>query len=194
MRWLSLRIIKTSECDSQSFHHYYIHLTFTLIFSFPFILPLAPPLLSRSSRFDELVRGLGKPLPLKIYGLISYIEKNVFDKDDDADQHSGQGNKAKVMRETRAIPKLIMRIENFNKFVICLDKKSNSQELSKRLHSGTVRDFRIKTDELKDAINRTFEEAASDVDENQLDDATDVDAIADETDDGQDNGDETPDL
>lgn len=132
------------------------------------------------SRFDELVRTLGKSLPLKIYGLISYIEQNVFDGPDAANQNSGQGNKAKVIRETRSIPKLIWCIENFNKFVICLDKKSKGQALSSRLHLGTVRDFRIRTDALKDAINRTLKEADSDIDEDQLDDATDADAIDEE--------------
>lgn len=140
-------------------------------------------------RFDELVRALGKSLPLKIYGLISYIEQNVFDSNGDVDQNSGQGNKAKVVRETRSIPKLIMRIENFNKFVICLDKKSKSQELSSRLHLGTVRDFRIKTTALKDAINRTFEEAAGDIDEDQLV----ADAVAnDDEEDGEETDDSQP--
>lgn len=135
--------------------------------------------------FDELVRALGKSLPLKIYGLISYIEKNVFDNNEEADQQStGQGNKAKVIRETRAIPKLIMRIENFNKFVICLGQKTKSPDLSKRLHLGTVRDFRIKTSELKDAINRTIEEASA---------GNDVDMDDDELDDGADGGDDVAD-
>lgn len=115
-------------------------------------------------RFDELVRALGKSLPLRIYGLIRFIEENVFYDREKSHKSSGQGSKAKVVRETKYIPKLIMRIENFNKFVVALDKKSKSQDLASRLHLGTVRDFRVQTAALREAINKTIQDSQSPTD------------------------------
>lgn len=66
-----------------------------------------------------------------------------------------QAEKAKVLRETKLIPKIILCIENFNKHVILLSKKTNDR-LANLLHFGTVRDFRIKTSDLKAAIDRTL--------------------------------------
>lgn len=121
------------------------------------------------------MRNLGKSLPLKVYGLISYIENNILNDTPDDARNNGQGNKAKIMRETKHIPKLIFCIEKFNNSIILLDKKSKSQELSVRLHLGTVRDFRFKTDDLRKAVDQTFQDGESSSDNDDVSDETDVD-------------------
>lgn len=130
------------------------------------------------TKFDQLIKAVGKPLPLKIYRIISYIEDNIFDevendKGDDCNakkqkKKDPKTDKAKIMRDTKYIPKLILRIENFNKFVNCLSKKTK-HDLSKCLHVGTVRDFRIQTAALRKAIDRTFcESEQMEIDEDDL--------------------------
>lgn len=101
-----------------------------------------------------MLRVVGKPLPSNIYALITYIESNILE--DKAKKKSNpQADKAKVLRETKFIPKIILCIENFNKHVIMLAKKTHDR-LANFLHFGTVRDFRIKTSDLKAAIDRTL--------------------------------------
>ncbi|XP_013097656.2 Fanconi anemia group I protein [Stomoxys calcitrans] len=108
----------------------------------------------QGTKFDSLLHVVGKPLPSNIYALITYIESNILE--DNAKKKSNpQADKAKVLRETKFIPKIILCIENFNKHVILLAKKTNDR-LANFLHFGTVRDFRIKTSDLKAAIDRTL--------------------------------------
>ena len=97
---------------------------------------------------------MGKPLPSNIYALITYIESNILEESSKKKMNP-QLEKAKVLRETKFIPKIILCIENFNKHVILLAKKTNDR-LANFLHFGTVRDFRIKTSDLKAAIDRTL--------------------------------------
>ena len=132
------------------------------------------PVTYKSTKFDQLVQTLGKRLPLKVYAMISYIEDNIFANEQDEDGNEDEAHrskskkpknqKAKVMRDTKNIPKLILRIENFNKFVISLSKKTE-HDLSKCLHLGTVRDFRIRTRELRDAIEKIRQNEEDDDDD-----------------------------
>lgn len=86
--------------------------------------------------------------------MITYIEANICESQSQK-KLNPQAAKAKVLRETKLIPKIILCVENFNKHVILLSKKTNDR-LANFLHFGTVRDFRIKTSELKAAIERTL--------------------------------------
>lgn len=97
---------------------------------------------------------VGKPLPSNVYALITYIESNILEETTKK-KINPQAEKAKVLRETKFIPKIVLCIENFNKHVILLAKKTNDR-LANFLHFGTVRDFRIKTSDLKAAIDRTL--------------------------------------
>ncbi|XP_075166591.1 Fanconi anemia complementation group I [Haematobia irritans] len=108
----------------------------------------------QGTKFDSLLHVVGKPLPTNIYSLITYIESNILE-DKTKKKSNPQADKAKVLRETKFIPKIILCIENFNKHVILLAKKTNDR-LANFLHFGTVRDFRIKTSDLKAAIDRTL--------------------------------------
>lgn len=127
------------------------------------------PISYKSTKFDQLVQSIGKKLPLKIYAMISYIDDNIFgDENDSADDEDkrmkkkdAKNHKAKVMRDTKNIPKLILRIENFNKFVISLSKKTE-HDLNKCLHMGTVCDFRIISNKLREEIDKIRENNSSD--------------------------------
>lgn len=116
------------------------------------------------TKFDQLVQSVGKKLPLRIYAIIRYIEESI---DDETTTPSGalkkstknaKNDKAKVMRDTKFIPKLILRIEHFNKYVISLSKKTE-HDLAKCLHMGTVRDFRIKTADLRQVLEKTLQDS-----------------------------------
>lgn len=63
-----------------------------------------------------------------------------------------------MLHKTKLLPKLVMRIESFNKFVIFLSNKTKS-DLSNYLHIGTVRDFRILTEPLRDCLDQTLQHA-----------------------------------
>uniref|UniRef100_A0A6P4FK17 Fanconi anemia group I protein n=1 Tax=Drosophila rhopaloa TaxID=1041015 RepID=A0A6P4FK17_DRORH len=113
----------------------------------------------RSTKFELLLRDVGKQLPANIYELITYIEANTLDEE--AQQHlkkrKVEAERAKVLRETRLIPKVIMVIEDFNKHIILLSKKTKSQNrLTDYLHLGTMRDFDIKSTDLRAAIERSI--------------------------------------
>ncbi|XP_017044461.1 Fanconi anemia group I protein homolog [Drosophila ficusphila] len=113
----------------------------------------------RSTKFELLLRDVGKQLPANIYDLITYIEANTLDEE--AHQHIKKrkvdAERAKVLRETRLIPKVIMVIEDFNKHIILLSKKIKSQNrLTDYLHLGTMRDFDIKSTDLRAAIERSI--------------------------------------
>lgn len=114
---------------------------------------------------------MGKPLPSNIYALITYIESNILEESSKK-KINPQAEKAKVLRETKFIPKIVLCIENFNKHVIMLAKKTNDR-LANLLHYGTVRDFRIKTSDLKAAIDRTLSHSSQiDAEENNEEDIT----------------------
>nr|XP_016941259.1 Fanconi anemia group I protein homolog [Drosophila suzukii] len=113
----------------------------------------------RSTKFELLLRDVGKQLPANVYELITYIEANTLDEE--AQQHIKKrkvlAERAKVLRETRLIPKVIMVIEDFNKHIILLSKKLKSQNrLTDYLHLGTMRDFDIKSTDLRAAIERSI--------------------------------------
>lgn len=137
------------------------------------------PISYKSTKFDQLVQTIGKKLPLKIYAMFSYMEDNIFDEYETEDNEEvtkrskkkdAQNNKAKFMKYIyKNIPKLIKNIENFNKFVISLSKKTE-HDLNKLLHIGTQRDFRIKTNALREAIEKSRENDSDDNGDSNADD------------------------
>uniref|UniRef100_A0A0A1WLN6 Fanconi anemia group I protein homolog n=1 Tax=Zeugodacus cucurbitae TaxID=28588 RepID=A0A0A1WLN6_ZEUCU len=108
----------------------------------------------QTTKFEYLLRAIGKSLPINIYALISYIESNVIDKGQEKHLNPG-AESVKILRETKLIPKVVLHLETFNRFVIILSKKTNSR-ISNFLHQGTVHDFRFRTHTLTAAVQRTF--------------------------------------
>lgn len=85
--------------------------------------------------------------------MISYVETNQKPE--------------KVLRETKFLPKLVLRIETFNKYVIYLGKKTKC-DLVNYLHIGRVRYFRIQ--DLQNVLDQTMQDGGqSEVDEANLD-------------------------
>lgn len=83
---------------------------------------------------------------------------------------SFQADKQKILRDTKNLPKLIGSIETFNKWVMIMDRKTTS-DLARFLHEGEVRDFRIQSKNLREAINQEVTESQAMVlDEDNLED------------------------
>ncbi|ALC42831.1 FANCI, partial [Drosophila busckii] len=117
----------------------------------------------KSTKFELLLRDVGKPLPVNIYELIAYVEHNILDDQaqQPASKRKPQSERAKVLRETRYIPKVILAMESFNKHVILLSKKAKSiDRLANYMHLGAVRDFNIKSGDLRDMIERTYSQSS----------------------------------
>uniref|UniRef100_A0A182Y8A9 Fanconi anemia group I protein n=1 Tax=Anopheles stephensi TaxID=30069 RepID=A0A182Y8A9_ANOST len=141
------------------------------------------------TKFNLVVKS-SKPLAAKIYDLIPFVEENIIGQDEEGEQQKAaaassaakaKSNRDKVLRQTKLIPKLVFRIETFNKIVMQLSKKTK-KDLTYLLHMGTVRDFRIKTSALVEAIQRTVSDRADggemsdeEADEPQLDRTVDDD-------------------
>ncbi|XP_055838956.1 Fanconi anemia group I protein [Episyrphus balteatus] len=133
----------------------------------------------QGTKFDHLLQVVGKPLATNIYALITYIEANIFENRPKGKLLNPQAEKAKILRETKHIPRLILFVENFNKNVILLSKKTNDK-LASFLHLGTVRDFRIKTSELKKAIDESMSHSSR-INDNSDEEETDAQQIEEET-------------
>ncbi|XP_037050583.1 Fanconi anemia group I protein isoform X1 [Bradysia coprophila] len=120
------------------------------------------PVDCHSVLFDQLIRAGGRSLSHKVYCMISYVEEKQLPD--------------KVLRETKFLPKLVLRIETFNKYVIYLGKKTKS-DLASYLHIGRVRYFKIK--DLQDVLDQTMENGIE-VSESNLDEQEeDVDLLSD---------------
>uniref|UniRef100_A0AAG5DEU5 Fanconi anemia group I protein n=1 Tax=Anopheles atroparvus TaxID=41427 RepID=A0AAG5DEU5_ANOAO len=114
------------------------------------------------TKFNLVVKS-SKPLASRVYDLIPFIEENIIGQDE-GDEAKAKSNRDKVLRQTKLIPKLVFRIETFNKIVMQLSKKTK-KDLTYLLHLGTVRDFRIKTSALVEAIQKTVADGISHVEE-----------------------------
>lgn len=130
-------------------------------------------------------------MAVRIYNLFPFIEENILgqaeqnDSDDDSNDktniktaQNAKKNREKVLRQTKLIPKLVFRIETFNKFVLLLSKKTK-KDLTYLLHIGTVRDFRIKEPALIEAIKNACDGRA-DVAGSEFGDLADLDVQEDE--------------
>lgn len=102
-----------------------------------------------------------------MYRLIEHIEQTL-----PPEQRNRKPKAAtKSLRDTKLLPKLVFRMENFYKFVVVLGKKTKT-DLAKQLHIGSVRDFKISSRGLKDAMDRSIAESQRiEVDETQLGEA-----------------------
>ncbi|XP_053406526.1 Fanconi anemia group I protein-like [Mercenaria mercenaria] len=127
-----------------------------------------------SARFEKLVKLSGTHLTHYCYGLITYIQtsesenithaapdKGKKKKDDKKKTNTAQSGKANVMKQTRTIPNLIFAIEQYERYLIQLSKKSKINLMEHMKHS-TSRDFRINTAVLAESLDN---QSSSDVDD-----------------------------
>ncbi|XP_066523635.1 Fanconi anemia group I protein [Hoplias malabaricus] len=116
------------------------------------------------ARVEKLVKLSGSHLTPQCYFFITYVQsgessigandKKKKKKEDEAVLAAS----AKVLRETKAIPTLIFNIEQYEKFLILLSKKSKVN-LMQYMKLSTSRDFRINVATLDAALQEQQEES-----------------------------------
>ncbi|XP_072554442.1 Fanconi anemia group I protein isoform X3 [Paramormyrops kingsleyae] len=117
------------------------------------------------SRFEKLVKLSGSHLTPQCYSLITYIqsgevESSAREKKTAKRDEAVATASAKVLRETKAIPNLIFSIEQYEKFLILLSKKSKVN-LMQYMKLSTSRDFRINAAVLETALQESEEATVS---------------------------------
>ncbi|XP_019626483.1 PREDICTED: Fanconi anemia group I protein-like [Branchiostoma belcheri] len=127
-----------------------------------------------SPRFEKLVKLSGTHLSQQAYALITYIQAAQNEKLAQRDQQKGKGGKkrdktssdavgqarkAQVLRETKSIPVLVFHIEQYERFLIQLTKKSKVN-LMEHMKMSTSRDFRINTAAVQIALQEEQESSS----------------------------------
>ncbi|KAI8512677.1 hypothetical protein Bbelb_093160 [Branchiostoma belcheri] len=126
-----------------------------------------------SPRFEKLVKLSGTHLSQQAYALITYIQAAQNEKLAQQDQQKGKGGKkrdktsdavgqarkAQVLRETKSIPVLVFHIEQYERFLIQLTKKSKVN-LMEHMKMSTSRDFRINTAAVQIALQEEQESSS----------------------------------
>ncbi|XP_061629167.1 Fanconi anemia group I protein [Phyllopteryx taeniolatus] len=107
------------------------------------------------SRFEKLVKLSGSHLTPQCYGFITYVQGGESSAGGaDKKKKKKEVNTAataKLLRQTKAIPNLIFSIEQYEKYLITLSKKSKVN-LMQYMKLSTSRDFRINTATLDAAL------------------------------------------
>lgn len=165
---------------------------------------------SLTGRFEKLVKLSGTHLTQYCYAMITYIQASESEKiqhaapekgkkkKDDKKKAAAQPAKSNVMKQTRTIPNLIFAIEQYEKYLIQLTKKSKVNLMEHMKHS-TSRDFRINVAALETLDNQSgTDEELSDSDEDQNDNTVqenaDNEVARDSGSDGSDQENEAPDV
>ncbi|CAK6972607.1 Fanconi anemia group I protein [Scomber scombrus] len=109
------------------------------------------------ARVEKLVKLSGSHLTPQCYLFITYAQNGEFcggGADDKKKKKRGEVNSAasaKLLRDTKAIPNLIFSIEQYEKYLITLSKKSKVN-LMQYMKLSTSRDFRINAATLDAAL------------------------------------------
>lgn len=110
---------------------------------------------SLPARFEKLVKLSGSHLTPQCYSFITYAQSGELSTGDDKKKKKknevNTAASAKLLRETKAIPNLIFSIEQYEKFLITLSKKSKVN-LMQYMKLSTSRDFRINAATLDAAL------------------------------------------
>jgi Fanconi anemia group I protein len=131
-----------------------------------------------SGRFEKLVKLSGTNLTQSVYPMITYVQmsqseqrRTDVDKGKKKKKNKNKSlvlssDKTRILKETRSIPNLIYAIEQYEKYLIQLSKKSKV-DLMAHFKMSTSRDFRINAASLQAAIERA---AATQSDDSEHDD------------------------
>ncbi|KAM4734088.1 Fanconi anemia group I protein [Anableps anableps] len=115
---------------------------------------------SLPNRFEKLVKLSGSHLTPQCYSFITYAQSGESNLGDDKKKKKrNEVNitaSAKLLRETKAIPNLIFSIEQYEKYLITLSKKSKVN-LMQYMKLSTSRDFRINAATLDAALQEQEE-------------------------------------
>ncbi|XP_032440627.1 LOW QUALITY PROTEIN: Fanconi anemia group I protein [Xiphophorus hellerii] len=115
---------------------------------------------SLPNRFEKLVKLSGSHLTPQCYSFITYAQSGESNPGDDKKKKKrtevNAAASAKLLRETTAIPNLIFSIEQYEKYLITLSKKSKVN-LMQYMKLSTSRDFRINAATLDAALQEQEE-------------------------------------
>ncbi|XP_048014628.1 Fanconi anemia group I protein [Megalobrama amblycephala] len=110
------------------------------------------------ARVEKLVKLSGSHLTPQCYSFITYVQSGELTaggpeklKKKKKEDEAVAAASAKVLRETKAIPNLVFNIEQYEKFLILLSKKSKVN-LMQYMKLSTSRDFRINAATLEAAL------------------------------------------
>ncbi|XP_033210804.1 Fanconi anemia group I protein isoform X2 [Belonocnema kinseyi] len=103
-----------------------------------------------STKFKMLVESAGKSLKPKVEDFISEIEE--YKNKDQNKSSDSCARRNKSLRETKVIPRVIYEIEQFNKDILTLSKKSGI-ELNKYVKHSKTRDFKINKMQLVENLD-----------------------------------------
>lgn len=105
-----------------------------------------------SSRYEKLIKLSGTNLTSYCYSMVTYVQTCENDKHQQAADKAKknkkkmdvavQADKLRVLKQSKNIPNLIFAIEQYEKYLIQLSKKSK-MNLMEHMRLGTSRDFRI---------------------------------------------------
>uniref|UniRef100_A0A665VLE3 FA complementation group I n=1 Tax=Echeneis naucrates TaxID=173247 RepID=A0A665VLE3_ECHNA len=122
------------------------------------------------TRFEKLVKLSGSHLTTQCYSFITYAQCGEISgggADDKKKKKRAEVNaaaSAKLLRETKAIPDLIFSIEQYEKYLITLSKKSKVN-LMQYMKLSTSRDFRINAATLDAALQDQDNQQSQDAEE-----------------------------
>lgn len=133
------------------------------------------------SRFEKLITLVGKQLTKPTYEMITFAQSSENEAEGNEKKDKGkkkgagtsasaQAGMAKAMKQMKTIPNLIFAIEQLEKFLILLSKKSKV-DLMEHIKVSTSRDFRIQAD----AVVTVVEQGMSDDSEGNNSDASNED-------------------
>ncbi|XP_049928978.1 Fanconi anemia group I protein [Epinephelus moara] len=107
------------------------------------------------ARFEKLVKLSGSHLTPQCYSFITYAQSGEYGGGDDKKKKKrtevNTAASAKLLRDTKTIPNVIFSIEQYEKYLITLSKKSKVN-LMQYMKLSTSRDFRINAASLDAAL------------------------------------------
>ncbi|ESO96862.1 hypothetical protein LOTGIDRAFT_115514, partial [Lottia gigantea] len=121
-----------------------------------------------TSRFEKLVKLIGNKLSPFVYAFITYIQQaadHLKTKKDKKKTGNTNLPAGKVIKQSKYIPNLIYAIEQFERYLIQLTKKSKVN-LMDNIKMSTSRDFRINTAAVQAILDQESSSSGSD-DEDQ---------------------------
>lgn len=99
-------------------------------------------------RFIQVVQIAGKSLKSAFYNLVTYVEENQNKLKLKSDSYAQRN---KILKETKVIPRVVYEIEQFNKEILLLGKRTGIP-LENYLKRSITRDFRIKNPQLIEGL------------------------------------------
>uniref|UniRef100_A0A7M5UV95 Fanconi anemia group I protein n=2 Tax=Clytia hemisphaerica TaxID=252671 RepID=A0A7M5UV95_9CNID len=122
-------------------------------------------------KFERLVKLTGSHLAQQIYAMISYMQSTQTNEQASMNttnkkNKTNKVGKSRAMKESRSIPNLIYSIEQFERYLIQLSKKTKI-DLMGNIKRSTARDFRINAASLEAALHEIESEEEEENNENE---------------------------